>query len=169
MSPKKNIAVYHPEEEELNGLGMMILQYLEQNFDEFEDKVEQGLGLRGKVAVEVEKGIAVTITFQGDKVKIENGVGDAPDLHMKGSYLVLSKILTGGANPFIEILKGNIKFEKFPRRPLQTHKILSFLKVPPELLVEPRPSSWRSYIIFAVGAILLCGLFLLWAFHGTGT
>jgi putative sterol carrier protein len=160
MSPKQNIAVYHPEEEELNGLGMMILQYLEQNFDDFEYKVEQGRRLNGKVAVEVEKGIAVTVTFQGDKVKIENGVGDAPDLHLKGSYLILSKILTGGTNPFLEILKGNIKFEKFPKRPLQTHKILSFLKVPPELLLEPRPSWWR-YIIFLGGAILLCGLLIV--------
>ena len=43
----------------------MMLQYLEQNFSDFQYKVDQGLRIRGNVAVEVDKGIAVTINFQG--------------------------------------------------------------------------------------------------------
>ena len=135
MDSEQEISVYHPEGEKLNGLGMMMLQYMEQNFAEFEYKVEQGLRLKGQVTVEVEKGIAITISFQRERIRIENGAGDKPDLHLKGPHLLLSKVLTGQANPFLEILRGNLKLKALPRTPYQSLKILRFLKMPPELLV----------------------------------
>ena len=125
----------------LNGLGMMILQYLEQNLAEFDYKVRQGLGLRGRVSVEVEKHVAITLDFTGKTIEIENGVIDRPDLHLKSSYILLSKVLTGSASPLMELLRGNIKLGGLPRRPIQAWKILRFLKLPPELLVEGGPQA----------------------------
>ncbi len=135
----------------------MMSQYLEQNFADFEHKVQAGLRIRGRVCVEVEKGIATTLSFQGDKLLIENGVGENPDLYLQSSYLLLSKILSGKANPFVEVMRGNIKLRAFPRRPIQSLKVLGFLKIPPELLLEPVPSKKRTYAIWAVGTLLGAG------------
>ncbi|MGW8320047.1 MAG: hypothetical protein ACWGSD_00700 [Thermodesulfobacteriota bacterium] len=156
------VAVLAVEGQNLNGLGMMIQQYLEQNFAEFEHKVEAGRRIRGRVCVEVEKGIATTVSFQGEEILIENGSGEHLDLHLQSSYLLLANILSGKANPFVEVMKGNIKLRAFPRKPIQSLKVLSFLKIPPELLIEPPPSKGMTYLLWAAGSIVgLGGLSLL--------
>jgi hypothetical protein len=162
MNQPARISVNSPPGENLNGLGMMIQQYLEQNFADFEHKVEAALRIRGRVCVEVEKGIATTLSFEGERILIENGSAERLDLHLQGSYLLLSKILTGKANPFVEVMRGNIKLRALPRRPVQSLKILRFLKIPPELLIEPGPSKRRATLIWAVGSIAgLGGISLL--------
>ena len=165
MGSEPRITVSHPEEQRLNGLGMMMLQYLEQNFADFDYKIEEGLKLRGNVSVEVEKGISTTLHFHGKTIQIENGVIDRPDLYLGSSYLLLSKILTGEASPLIEIIRGEIKIRAMPRRPFQSLKILRFLKIPPELLLEPRPSRIKKSIVWPVVAVLvaviLCFLIFL--------
>ena len=156
------IPVCAVEGQSLNGLGMMIQQYLEQNFAEFEHKVEAGRRIRGRVCVEVEKGVATTVSFHGEEVLIENGSGENLDLHLQSSYLLLANILSGKANPFVEVMKGNIKLQAIPRKPFQSLKILSFLKIPPELLIESAPSKTRAYLLYAAGSIVgLGGLGLL--------
>ena len=160
MNP--TISVCAKEGQALNGLGMMMSQYLEQNFADFKHKVEAGLRIRGRVCVEVEKGIATTLSFQGDEIEIENGVGEDPDLYLQSSYLLLSKILSGKANPFVEVMRGNIKLRAFPRKPIQSLKVLRFLKIPAELLIEPVPSKGKAYLLWAAGSIVgLGGLSLL--------
>lgn len=157
VGPPPRISVRPLQGESLNGLGMMIQQYLEQNFADFEDKVEDGLRIRGRVCVEVERGIATTLSFQGNQIQIQNGVGKDPDLYLQSSYLLLSKVLSGKANPFVEVMRGNIKLRAFPRKPLQSLKVLRFLKIPPELLIEPVPSRAKAYLLWAAGAIVGLG------------
>jgi hypothetical protein len=141
---------------------MMIQQYLEQNFADFDHKVETGRRIRGRVCVEVEKGIATTVSFRGEEIQIENGVGEHLDLHLESSYLLLANILSGKANPFVEVMKGNIKLRALPRKPIQSLKVLSFLKIPAELLIEPAPSRGKAYLIYAACSIAgLGGLGLL--------
>jgi len=129
------ISVEEAEGRPLNGLGMMMFQYLEQNLAEFEYKVEEGLRIRCRVAVEVEKGIAVTTEFLGERIVLENGVPRDPDLHLKSSYILLTKILSGKASPLWELMKGSIKLGAWPRRPIQSFRVLQFLKIPKELLL----------------------------------
>jgi hypothetical protein len=156
------ISVCAVEGQSLNGLGMMIQQYLEQNFADFDHKVQAGRRIRGRVCVEVEKGIATTVSFQGEEILIENGAGENLDLYLQSSYLLLADILSGKANPFAEVMKGNIKLRAFPRKPIQSLKVLRFLKIPPELLIEPLPSKRKAYLLWAVGSIAgLGGLSLL--------
>jgi hypothetical protein len=156
------ISVCAVEGQSLNGLGMMIQQYLEQNFADFDHKVEAGLRIRGRVCVEVEKGIATTVCFQGEEIQIENGAGKNLDLYLQSSYLLLANILSGKANPFVEVMKGNIKLRAIPRKPIQSLKVLSFLKIPPELLIDPVPSKGKAYLLWAAGSIVgLGGLSLL--------
>ena len=156
------ISVCAVEGQSLNGLGMMIQQYLEQNFADFDHKVEAGRRIRGRVCVEVEKGIATTVSFQGEEIRIENGAGENLDLYLQSSYLLLANILSGKANPFLEIIRGNIKLRGIPRKPIQSLKVLSFLKIPPELLIEPLPSKGKAYLLWAAGSVVgLGGLSLL--------
>jgi hypothetical protein len=151
------ISVCAREDQSLNGLGMMLQQYLEQNLAEFEDKRRTARGLRACVSVEVEKGIATTVSFQGERILIENGVGTKPDLHLKASYLLLTQVLTGRASPYAEVLRGNIKLLALPRRPIQSMRTLGFLKVPPELLLEPLPSRGRRYVLWATASLAGAG------------
>ena len=157
MDRSPRISVCAREGQDLNGLGMMIQQYLEQNFDDFEDKVEAGRRIRGQVSVEVEKGIGTTLSFLGDRILIENGVGERPDLHVSSSYLLLSQLLVGKANPFVEVMRGNLKLQAVPKRPVQSLKVLRFLKIPPELLIEPPRSRWKANLGWAVGSIVALG------------
>ena len=146
----------------LSGLGMMIQQYLEQNLAEFDDKVRQGLGLRGRVGVVVEKDIAVTVTFDGAKIYVENGIAGRPDLHLKGSFVTLAGILSGQADPLVEVARGRVKLGGIPRRPLMALKILDFLKVPDELLVDGRPRAGKHRLALAAASLAgLSGLIYL--------
>lgn len=122
------------EGQALNGLGMMMLQYLEQNLAQFRYKAIQASRIRCTVSVTVEKGIAVTICLTGSQIIVGNGVAEKPDLYLKSSYLLLANVLSGKANPLWELLKGNISLGSWPRKPFQSFRVLQFLKIPKELL-----------------------------------
>ncbi|MBU2549840.1 MAG: hypothetical protein KKB20_15610 [Proteobacteria bacterium] len=152
------ITVGPADDRPLNGLGMMMLQYLEQNLGEFDYKVRQGLGLRCRVAVQVEKGIATSIAFLGERIEIQNGIDDRADLVLKSSYITLSRILSGQAGPAGEMLRGRVRLGARPRRPFQAMRVLRFLKVPSELLADrPKNRFGRpaGLLLAAFGAALL--------------
>ncbi len=137
MTHEKRIEVLPADDQDLNGLGMMMLQYLEQNFNDFEYKSRQASRLRGRVTIEVERGIASTFSFMGEKILIQNGSGPRPDLYLQGPFLIFSRILSGQANPFWELLKKNIKLKKWPTHPIRCIKILNFLKIPAGFTPQP--------------------------------
>lgn len=108
------------------------------------------------------KGIATTVSFLGEAIEVEDGVAAKLHLRLKASNLLLSKILTGKASPYTVVLRGNVNLLAFPRRPLQSLRVLGFLKIPPELLLGPLPSKGRKYAMWALGSFLgLGGLSLL--------
>jgi hypothetical protein len=156
MSNETRISVSYPSDEKLNGLGMMLVQYLEQNFQDFEYKVEEALRLKGSVAVEVEKGISTSIIFNGNEIRISNGIVAYADLHLSGSYLTLTKVLTGQVSPFSVIINKTIKLRSLPRHPWRSYNTLKFLKLPPELLLEPKPGLRIKHSHFIV--IVLTGV-----------
>ena len=140
MTSQTSISVCVPNEQDLNGLGMMILQYIEQNLADFEHKRQEALRIRGRVSVEVEKEVAVTLLFEGDRILVENGVAGDLDLHLKSSTTLLTEMLIGKTRPISGLLSGGVKLQAIPKRPIQSMRILRFLKMPPELLIQPLPS-----------------------------
>jgi hypothetical protein len=136
MGKQDSIRVCSKEGERLNGLGMMMLQYLEQNFTDFEYKVKEGLRIRGSFVTEVDGGVAVTISFNGATVLLENGVAENSDLHLISSYLMLSNVLSGKANPFCGVIRGNIRMMFMPKRPIQAIRLLRLLKVPSDFIAK---------------------------------
>jgi len=158
MNDKVKITVEFATDEKTNGLGMMIGQYLEQNLEEFEDKVKQALKLNISTSVEVEKGISTSITFNKDTILIQNGVIDDTDLHLKSSYATLADVLSGKVNPFIGVMSGEIKIAKLPvTKPFQALKVLSFLKIPEELLIKDQKG--KKPVLNSERVLLfLCGM-----------
>jgi len=136
--PENNpIPIHYLDESNLNGLGKMMGQYLEQNLRDFEIKRRQARRLYICTSVEVEKGIATTIRFQKTAIRVEDGIAPDTDLHLKGSYLQLADLLSGKANPITEVVKGNIKILKIPiTKPLQSLRLFKFLKIPRELIIN---------------------------------
>lgn len=137
VTQQPSILVCAREGQDLNGLGMMVLQYMEQDFADFPHKADAVSRIRCRIGMEVDKGIAITLSFLGDKVVVENGIVGNPALHIKAPYLLLSQVLCGNASPFMEFLRGRIKLKAFPRKPIQSLKVLNLLKIPPELRVAP--------------------------------
>ena len=168
MDEQKKIAVDFATGEKTNGLGMMIGQYLEQNLDEFEDKVKQASKLNINTSVEVEKGIATTLKFTPDIILIQNGITQDTHLHLKSSYATLADVLSGKINPFKGVLSGDIIFVKIPMaKPFQAFRLFSFLKIPEELIVGGPKRKMpllknKKVLLFIAG--LGCGFGLAWLF-----
>jgi len=139
MTGSDKVSVRYSDKEPVNGLGMMMGQYLEQNLEEFQVKVRQALKLNISAALEVDKGISSTIHFSRTDIMIENRLSDRADLCLKSSYLLLADVLAGKANPFFEVIKGNIKILKYPlTKPFQAFRLLRFLKIPKELIIQKK-------------------------------
>jgi hypothetical protein len=132
MKTEPIIKICGREDEKLNGLGNMVLQFMQQEFGALEHKARTAREIKCKMSMEVEGGISVTISFEGDRILVENGVVGRPDLYMQGSYLLMTDILCGKVNAVFEVLKGNIKMKSIPRKPFQAFKVLGILKLDPE-------------------------------------
>ena len=132
MKSEPIITICGREDQKLNGLGNMVLQFMQQEFGALEHKARTAREIKVKMSMEVEGGISVTISFEGDRILVENGVVGKPDLYMAGSYLLMTDILCGKVNPIFEVLKGNIKMKSFPKKPFQAFKVLGILKLDPE-------------------------------------
>ncbi len=118
---------------------MMIGQYLEQNLQDSDKKVRQGLRLTFCASIELDNGISTTIRFARSHIKIEDGVAKDVDLHMKSSYNILADLLSGKAGPFGAMIKGEVKILKMPlTKPFQMVRLLSFLKIPEELIIRSK-------------------------------
>jgi hypothetical protein len=136
MADTPGIAVGTPAGQNLNGLGMMVVQYLEQDFAEYPHKVLAASRIRCRIAMEVDKGIAITVSFRGNDIVVENGVGHGLDLHIQAPYLLLSQVLCGTASPFVEFIRRRIRLKAFPRRPIESLKVLRLLKIQQELRID---------------------------------
>jgi hypothetical protein len=132
MKSEPTIPIYQLEGQKLNGLGNMILQFMQQEIAASEQKSEKARKISCTMSMAVEGGISVTISFAGNRILVENGVILRPDMYMQGSYLLMTDILCGKVNPVFEVLKGNIKMKSIPRKPIQAFKVLGILKLDPE-------------------------------------
>ena len=116
------VPVHYLDESNLNGLGQMIGQYLEQNLRDFEKKRRQARRLNLITSVEVEKGISTTIRFQPTAIRLENGIAADSELHLKGSYLHLADLMTGKMNPISAVIKRKVNLLKIPFNKLNNAK-----------------------------------------------
>jgi phosphohistidine swiveling domain-containing protein len=172
LETQSAISIEYDQAEKANGLGLMIGQYLEQNLSEFEDKVKQGRKLSINTTVAADKGISTTIKFSGNRIFIQNGVSADTHLHLEGSYAVLAKVLSGTLNPAAAVIGRDIKIVKIPAtKPFQAIRLLNFLKIPEELLVNGNAAkapvlTWQRIMIAA--GVAACGFSAVWLLMQTG-
>ena len=138
MNTTQTITVTSPPGQKLNGLGMMVTQFLRQVFAESPSAIKDALRTRCVISMEMGKETAGTISFQGPQVMVENGIAPKPDLHIGGDYLDLSGVLSGKLNPVVGVLQGKVKIKSIPRltRLLHCLRVMKILKSPPEITVS---------------------------------
>lgn len=125
------IKVISPDGQKLNGLASMVLQYLKQDLAEYDFKALAAQKIHCSIGMQVEGSeAAITTFFFGDRIVVENGIAGRVDLHLEGPYMLLADILCGRANPFVSVLQKKIRLKSFPKRPIQSLKVLSLLKIP---------------------------------------
>jgi putative sterol carrier protein len=131
MTSKPTIPVNQPEGQRLNGFGNMVMQYMQQELGSVEHKSDKARNIKCKMSMVIEGGVAVTVSFTGDQILVENGVCKSPDLHIKSTYLLMTEILCGKANAVMAMCKGKIKLLGFPKKPIQGLKVLGILQFDP--------------------------------------
>ena len=134
MKNKKKIPVVYSTDESINGLGMMMGQYMEQLIEGCPNKSKLAKKLKISTSVEMDKGIASTVIFDRNTIHIKNGVTENTDMHIKSDYMAFANILSGKANPVKQILKGQVKILKHPiKKPIQTLMLMFFLRIPKDI------------------------------------
>jgi hypothetical protein len=131
MEPVTSIPIYKLDGQKLNGLGNMILQFMQQEIGGIEYKSKAARKISCTMSMAVEGGISVSISFSGNRILVENGIVFRPDMYIEAPYLMMTDILCGKANPILGVLKGKIKMKAIPRKPFQAFKVLGLLKLDP--------------------------------------
>ena len=129
MESEPIIRICKLEDESPNGLASMVTQFLQQDFADFEYKPQAATKIYCTLSMEVEGGIAVTLMFLGNKILVLNGTVGRPDLHIQGSYVVMTDVMTGRVNPVVGVLTGKIRLKRIPRRILHALKVMRLLKI----------------------------------------
>lgn len=160
MDREQAVRVVLVEGEASSGLAQMTHQYLEQTLAEVPVKREEALALRGRLGLQADEGgVAVTLSFDGHEIRIQDGLLMPLDAYIAGPFQLLLDVLGGRVNPYGEVLRGRLRVRPSLRRPLFGLRAYQFMR-----LAEAgggRPAGrLRAWSIAAAGAIL-AGLLLL--------
>ena len=111
-----------------SGLASIVQQYLEQQLAESDDRRVRAARLRGRMSLTAtDYDATVTVEFRGDQIAIWDGAQAPLDAKIAGPYLILTQLLQGRANPFIEHLRGRLKVSSRLRNlllPLRVHNLM---------------------------------------------
>lgn len=148
------------EGEASSGLAQMTHQYLEQTLAEVPAKRGEALALRGRLGLEAAEGsVAVTLSFEGEEIRIQDGLLQPLDAYIAAPFQLLLDVLGGRANPYGEVLRGRLRVRPSLRRPLFGLRAYRFMRLADA--GEGRPAGrLRTWSMGAIAGIL-AGLLLL--------
>lgn len=155
--------------EAASGLGQMTCQYLEQVLEDEPSKRQQALGLRGRLGLEAaEGGVAITLTFRGEEIWIQNGLLRPLDAYIAGPFQLLIEVLGGQANPYREVLRRRLRVRPSLRRPLFALRAYEFMRLaqPGEGVAGAAGRTWLLAAAVAAGVVTGLLLVLLKDGHG---
>lgn len=150
-----------------SGLAMMMLQYIEQNINEFDDKNEQASNIKGAVAIEAaEGGVGVTLLFKGDEIEIAEGCLPNADMVVRGGIFDITELAAGAASGNLrKICSGRLKIESAWRHPMFALRVARFMSLPPEMRAAEgaanRTIGWKLAAGAAAAAILTLAAFFV--------
>ncbi len=112
------------EEEELNGLGMMLKDIMDTNLADPEkheilEKVKASVVIR-----ESTSGVAVTLHLNRGELELQNDAIDKPTAYMEAGFENLAHISAGQLNPIVAILTRKLKSRGNPLLLLKISKIM---------------------------------------------
>ncbi len=116
--------------EEASGLANIISQYLDQLLADSPDKQSLAAKLRGRLGFHAREGnVSVTITFRDGGVFIEDGLLD-PEAIVSGELEMLMHVLSGRANPAVELRRGTISVLPSITRPYFGYQAYNLMRLP---------------------------------------
>ncbi len=111
-----------------SGLAHIVLQLLEQDQAEFEEKRRRAARLRGRIAMTAsDHDTSVTLDFRRHEILIYDGARAPLDASIVGPHPALVRLLQGEAHPLIEHLRGRLRVRSKLRRlffPLRLHRLM---------------------------------------------
>jgi hypothetical protein len=148
------------EEGEPSGLAMMMLQYFEQNIDDFDYKSRQASKITGTMAMQATEGdVGITLHFKGDEIEISEGCLPKVDLFVSGGIFDITELATGGSGgAFGKLFSGKLRIESAWKHPLFAFRVARFMSLPEEMKAgagaTDRSSGWKLLAGAAAAAIL---------------
>jgi hypothetical protein len=117
-----------------NVLATLMKQHIEAVVAAEPKKIDAAARIHGKLGVRsTEPPAEVTLAFEGAGVTIRGGIEDGVDGTITGPLKLQTETLVAKANPYIAMLKRQLKVGIKLSRPLFTSQAYGFLKVPPSL------------------------------------
>jgi len=150
-APSTVVSVSLADAESPSGLALMTYQYLVQTLDQEPERRREAAGLRGRLALEAtDSDVAITLVFEGDRVKVQDGITKPVDGYIGGPFMLLLRLLSGDENPYLAVARRQLRVRTSPRRPLFPYRVFQLLKARPTPLDEGEWSRQRR-IASAVG------------------
>ena len=155
------------EEGEPSGLAMMMLQYFEQNINDFDYKGEQASKIMGTVSVEAAEGdVGITLHFKGDEIEISEGCLPSVDMFVRGGIFDITELATGGSGGALgKIFSGKLRIESAWKHPMFAFRVARFMSLPPEMKVGAEAANlsigWKLAAGAAAAAVLGMAAYLI--------
>ena len=156
-APSTVVSVSLADAESPSGLALMTYQYLVQTLDDEPDRRREAAGLRGRLALEAtDAGVAITLVFEGDRVKVQDGIATPVDGYIGGPFMLLLRLLSGEESPYLAVARRQLRVRPSPRRPLFPYRVFQLLKARPVPLDEGEwPRQRRVATAVGVSAVLI--------------
>lgn len=169
MTGDGDVQVILVDGEAASGLAEMTCQYLRQTLEEVPSKQGQALKLRGRLGLQADEGgVAVTLSFDGEEIRIQNGLLGPLDAYIAGPFQLLIEVLGGQANPYREVLRRRLRVRPSLRRPLFGLRAYRFMRLgePREGLAGGDERPWLLAAAVAAGVVTGLLVVLLKDGHG---
>jgi putative sterol carrier protein len=123
------VSVSLADAESPSGLALMTYQYLVQTLDQEPERRRDAAGLRGRLALEAtDAGVAITLVFEGDHIKVQDGIATPVDGYIGAPFMLLLHLLSGEQNPYLAVVRRQLRVRPSPRRPLFPYRVFRLLK-----------------------------------------
>jgi putative sterol carrier protein len=144
-APSSVVSVSLADAESPSGLALMTYQYLIQTLDAEPERRREAAGLRGRLALEAtDAGVAITLVFEGERIKVQDGIGATVDGYIGGPFMLLLRLLSGEENPYLAVARRQLRVRPSARRPLFPYRVFRVLKASrPAASGSTRARRWR--------------------------
>ena len=155
------VSVTLVDAESPSGLALMTYQYLVQTLDQEPERRREAAELRGRLALDAtDAGVAITLIFEGERIRVQDGIAEPVDGYIGAPFMLLMRVLSGEKNPYLAVLRRQLRFRASPRRPLFSYRVFQLMKA---RRPEAADTGWRrrrravSFVGASIALVALVG------------